>query len=199
MVWSVSLAWDSEAVELTLGDCLHLPVCGPQPYRFGSNYYGCSRTNAWKCSSFPQHRLPAFWVKLVQCKICTIFTIHAYKTFSAYFVYSKTYLVQSVNQCWSCHQSNSANTYIGPTAWSSSLFPEPNAFSTNVSHRERENFVVSCFKTERLNYRICHYIKICQIYKICMFLYYLPACSLRTRICPFGRCIWMHRPACWAA
>ncbi len=40
VVWSVSPAW--EAVELTLGDCLHLPVRGPRPYRFGTENRGCT-------------------------------------------------------------------------------------------------------------------------------------------------------------
>ncbi len=34
MLVGPSPAW--EAVELTLGGCLHLPVRGPRPYRFGS-------------------------------------------------------------------------------------------------------------------------------------------------------------------
>ncbi len=63
MVWSVSPAW--EAVELTLGDRLHLSVRGPQPYRFRSDNCGCPRTNAWLFSTFPQRRLLAFLVKLV--------------------------------------------------------------------------------------------------------------------------------------
>ena len=61
MVWSVSPAW--EAVELTLGDRLHLPVRGPRPYRFRSDNRGCSRTNAWRFSTFPLRRLPAFFSK----------------------------------------------------------------------------------------------------------------------------------------
>ena len=65
VVWSVSPAW--EAVELTLGDRLHLPVRGPRPYRFRSDNRGCSRTNAWRFSTFPRRRLPAFLVKLVPC------------------------------------------------------------------------------------------------------------------------------------
>ncbi len=64
VVWSVSPAW--EAVELTLGDRLHLPVRGPRPYWFGSYSCGCSRTNTWRFSTFPQRRLPAFLVMLVQ-------------------------------------------------------------------------------------------------------------------------------------
>ncbi len=61
MVWSVSPAW--EAVDLTLGDRLHLPVRGPRPYRFGSDNCGCSRTNAWQFSTLPRRRLPAFFSK----------------------------------------------------------------------------------------------------------------------------------------
>jgi hypothetical protein len=53
--WSVSPAW--EAVELTLGDRLHLPVRGPR------QSYGCSRTNAWRFFIFPRRRLPAFFSK----------------------------------------------------------------------------------------------------------------------------------------
>jgi hypothetical protein len=39
VVWSVSPAWDSEAVELTLGDRIHLPVhhCGPSPSQVDSD------------------------------------------------------------------------------------------------------------------------------------------------------------------
>ena len=59
VVWSVSPAW--EAVELTLKGCLHLPVRGPRPYRFGSDNRGCSRTNAWRLFTFPRRRLPAFF------------------------------------------------------------------------------------------------------------------------------------------
>jgi hypothetical protein len=61
VVWSVSQAW--EAVELTQGACLHLPVRGPRPYLFGSDDSGCSRTNAWRFSTFPRCRLPAFFSK----------------------------------------------------------------------------------------------------------------------------------------
>jgi hypothetical protein len=61
VVWSVSPAW--EAVELTLGDRLHLPVRGPRPYRFGSDNRGCSRTNAWRFSTFPRRRLSASFSK----------------------------------------------------------------------------------------------------------------------------------------
>jgi hypothetical protein len=60
-VLSVSPAW--EAVEITLGDRLRLPVRGPRPYRFGSDNRGCSRTNAWLFSTFPRHRLPVFQSK----------------------------------------------------------------------------------------------------------------------------------------
>ncbi len=56
-----SLAW--EAVELTLGYRLHLPVRGPRPYRFRNDDRGCSRTNAWRFSTFPRRRLPAFFSK----------------------------------------------------------------------------------------------------------------------------------------
>ncbi len=63
VVLSVSPAW--EAVALTLGDRLHLPIRGPRPYRFGSDNRSCSRTNAWQFSTFPRRRLRAFWVKLV--------------------------------------------------------------------------------------------------------------------------------------
>ncbi len=58
VVWSVSPAW--EAVEVTLGGCLHLPVRGLRSYRFGSDNCGCSRKNAWQFSTFP---LPGFWMK----------------------------------------------------------------------------------------------------------------------------------------
>jgi hypothetical protein len=64
VVRSVSPAW--EAVELTLGGCLHLPVRSLRPYLFGSDNRGCSRTNAWQFSTFPRRRLPAFLVKLVR-------------------------------------------------------------------------------------------------------------------------------------
>jgi hypothetical protein len=66
VVWSVSPAW--EAVELTLGGCLHLPVRGPRPYRFGSN--NCGSTIA--PGQIPDNFLPSpdayclpFLVKLV--------------------------------------------------------------------------------------------------------------------------------------
>jgi hypothetical protein len=65
VVWSVPPAW--EAVELTLGDCLHLHVRGPRLYRFGSDHCGCSMTNAWRFFTFPDADcLPvSFLVKLV--------------------------------------------------------------------------------------------------------------------------------------
>ncbi len=63
VVWSVSPAW--EAVELILGDHLHLSVRGPRPYRFGSDNRGCSRTNAWQFSIFHKRSLPVFWVKRI--------------------------------------------------------------------------------------------------------------------------------------
>jgi hypothetical protein len=65
----MNMAW--EAIELTLGDCLPLPVRGPRPYRFGSDNRGCSRTNAWWHSTFPRHRLPAFISKGSTVNIAT--------------------------------------------------------------------------------------------------------------------------------
>ncbi len=68
VVWSVSTAW--EAVKLTLGGCLHLPVIGLWPYRFGSDNRGCSRTNAWQFSTFlgfPRRSLPALFSKASTC------------------------------------------------------------------------------------------------------------------------------------
>ncbi len=70
-------AW--EAVELTLEDRLHLPVRGPRPYRFGSDNRGCSRTNAWRFSTCPRRRLPAFLVKLVPCTCWCVFRQRATK------------------------------------------------------------------------------------------------------------------------
>ncbi len=61
-----------EAVELTLGGCLHLPVRGLRPYRFRSDNRGCSRTNAWQLPTLPRRRLPAFLSKASTCKICKI-------------------------------------------------------------------------------------------------------------------------------
>ena len=74
VVWSVFPAW--EAVELTLGGCLHLPVRGPRPYRFGSDNRGCSRTNAWQFSTFPRRRLPAFLSEASTCVRLRGMTIH---------------------------------------------------------------------------------------------------------------------------
>jgi hypothetical protein len=56
--------------QFSAGDRLHLPVCGPRPYRFGSDNSGCSRTYAWRFSTFPRRRLPAFFSKAstVQCR-----------------------------------------------------------------------------------------------------------------------------------
>ncbi len=65
VVSSISRAW--EAVEPTLGGCIHLLVRGPRPYRFGSDNYGCSRTNAWRFSTFSRRRLPAFLSKASTC------------------------------------------------------------------------------------------------------------------------------------
>ncbi len=46
---------------------LQQAVRGPRPYRFGSDNRGCSRTNAWQFSTFPQRRLPAFFSKASTC------------------------------------------------------------------------------------------------------------------------------------
>ncbi len=66
VVWSVSPAW--EAVKLTQGGCFHLPVRGPRPYWFRSDNCGCSRTHAWRFSTFPRCTLPAILIKAISMR-----------------------------------------------------------------------------------------------------------------------------------